>query len=202
MFIYEIRNKINGKRLIGQTVQRNVNYRWSDHKRKLRQKTHDNPHLQNAWRRYGESNFEFSVIEDDIDSIDRLNYLEIYYIDKFNARNPDHGYNIREGGRNGKLSDSTKQKLQGRIPWNKGRAWTKEERKRISQGLVGRKFTKKEQDKRSKRDYPIVLNPQGKEYNIVNLARFCREHDLNRNGMWAIISNRQKSCYGGWKVKK
>lgn len=59
--IYWIRNKINGKFYLGSTVQRYV--RWKTHKKKLRHGSHHCSHLQNAWNKYGEDAFEFSVVE-------------------------------------------------------------------------------------------------------------------------------------------
>lgn len=51
----------NGGIYIGSS--KNVNYRWSEHKRDLRKGKHSSPHFQNAWNMYGESAFTFSVIE-------------------------------------------------------------------------------------------------------------------------------------------
>jgi len=58
--IYVIRNKVNGKRYIGST--NNIKRRWKEHACLLRKGKHDNSHLQRAWDKYGEDNFEFVVI--------------------------------------------------------------------------------------------------------------------------------------------
>ena len=59
--IYWIRNVMNGKFYVGSSTQRYV--RWRTHKKKLRANRHHCPHLQAAWNKYGESSFEFSVVE-------------------------------------------------------------------------------------------------------------------------------------------
>ena len=59
--IYQIRCIPTDKIYIGSTV--NLRSRWGRHQRSLRQGKHANSHLQNAWDRYGEAAFEFSVLE-------------------------------------------------------------------------------------------------------------------------------------------
>ena len=107
-FIYSIKNKINNKIYIGQT--RCGRERWSNHKYELNNNCHSNKHLQNAWNKYGEDNFEFSILEYCI--IDNLNDSEIRWIEYYDSTNPDKGYNLESGGRvNKKISEETKQKL-------------------------------------------------------------------------------------------
>lgn len=58
--IYEIVNTINGKKYIGSSKQLNI--RKTRHFSNLRNNRHANSHLQNSFNKYGEENFEFSVI--------------------------------------------------------------------------------------------------------------------------------------------
>lgn len=58
--IYEIINLINGKKYIGQTID--FENRKKLHFSYLRNGTHDNPHLQYSYNKYGENNFEFRII--------------------------------------------------------------------------------------------------------------------------------------------
>ena len=92
--IYKIKNLINDKVYIGQSVD--VEKRWSTHKAELKNNYHHNIHLQNAWNKYGEENFEFSIIEECYTN--QLNQREIYWIAKFNSC--ETGYNLTSGGGN------------------------------------------------------------------------------------------------------
>ena len=81
MIIYTIRNKINGKQLIGKSGQV-PKKRWSQHQNTARRGIHCNPHFQRAWNKYGEENFEFLVLDETARSLKQLNLLEIFYIYK------------------------------------------------------------------------------------------------------------------------
>jgi group I intron endonuclease len=62
MGVYEIKNKVNGKRYIGSTIM-SFSKRLEHHRCLLKNGTHKNAYLQNAWNKYGEDNFEFNIIE-------------------------------------------------------------------------------------------------------------------------------------------
>ena len=97
--IYCYTNKINGKKYIGQTI--NPQMRYNAHK-----SSYQNPNdkeynslLHKAFRKHGFENFEYEVLVKNIEDIDILNELEIYYIKKFNCQTPN-GYNVESGGKN------------------------------------------------------------------------------------------------------
>ena len=96
--IYSYTNSINGKKYIGQTI--NPRQRKSQHKSSAFNENDANYDtlLHRAFRKYGYDNFIYEVLAE-VDTIEELNQLEIYYIDKFNTTTPN-GYNILEGGRN------------------------------------------------------------------------------------------------------
>lgn len=113
--IYGIRNKLNGKVYVGKT-QMNFGDRRDCHFATLRGGYHINPHLQKAWDKYGEENFEFVVLRDCTDwcSADELNKLEQVYIKQY--MDAGLAYNIGVGGDGGTnlgrhLSDATKKKI-------------------------------------------------------------------------------------------
>lgn len=69
--IYEIRNKQNGMMYIGRS--KHVEKREWEHAYRLSKGIHENPRLQNAWNKYGESNFEFSILwEEDAENLIEL----------------------------------------------------------------------------------------------------------------------------------
>lgn len=92
--IYCIENLINEKKYIG--LSKDIERRINDHKNYLRKNKHINDHLQSAWNTYGESNFNFRIIE--LCDENMLREREIYYINKFNSRNRIFGYNKTSGG--------------------------------------------------------------------------------------------------------
>jgi len=88
--VYCIRNIINDKRYIGSSA--NIEQRWRAHRHELRHKNHHSIHLQRAWDKYGESNFEFTIIK--ISSLDTLISLEQELIDLHKSSEIELGYNI------------------------------------------------------------------------------------------------------------
>lgn len=59
--IYMLLNTKNGKRYIGSSV--NIRKRLNIHRSLLKHNKHDNKHLQNAWNKYGEKAFNYSILE-------------------------------------------------------------------------------------------------------------------------------------------
>lgn len=113
--IYKITNKINGKSYIGQSLY--LERRFKEHRNKLNKGNHINPHLQNAWNKYGEENFEFEIIYvlPDFKLTDEyikyaLDCLEIGYIKEYKSLSIENGYNIQLGGLGGKQSQETIEK--------------------------------------------------------------------------------------------
>jgi group I intron endonuclease len=89
--VYQIRCKQNGKIYVGSAV--NPEGRWHSHRRDLRNGVHVNPHLQSAWNLYGETSFEFSVLEY-VDET-RLLATEQFWIDKTGCADRQIGFNIK-----------------------------------------------------------------------------------------------------------
>lgn len=78
--IYKILNKVNNNFYIGSAV--NFLKRKNVHFHHLRKNTHHSPHLQNAWNKYGEENFEFEILE--MCSLEELIDREQCYLDTLN----------------------------------------------------------------------------------------------------------------------
>ena len=96
-YIYYIINKITGERYVGQTT--NFVRRKNEHLSQLKNKTHINKKLQNAWNKYGENNFIVEKIQYDNISKEELNNEEIKYIKQYDSYN--NGYNLTIGGDGG-----------------------------------------------------------------------------------------------------
>lgn len=99
--IYCIENIDTNKKYIGQS--KDIEGRWYKHKNELRHNSHDNDYLQKAWNKYGENRFEFSILEECDES--ELNEKEVYYIDHFNTLDYRFGYNLKEGGQSGSMTE-------------------------------------------------------------------------------------------------
>lgn len=85
--VYRIDCKANNKFYIGSS--KNLTKRFYDHRYQLRYNLHLNKHLQNAWNKYGEDSFSFSIIET-VTSENQLLFTEQFYIDLLNP-----SFNIR-----------------------------------------------------------------------------------------------------------
>lgn len=99
-YIYCIENMINNKKYIGQTTV-NIDRRWIQHKSLAN--TTQKHYIHKAICKYGSDNFiinEIVSIKCDCknDLKKHLNYLEKYYIDKYDTNNDNTGYNLTSGG--------------------------------------------------------------------------------------------------------
>lgn len=97
--IYCFTNNINDKKYIGQTI--NPLQRYNAHKSNYTNKNNKeyNSLIHQAFRKYGFENFTYEILANNIDDIEILNQLEIYYIKHLNTQVPN-GYNIEAGGKN------------------------------------------------------------------------------------------------------
>lgn len=136
--IYMILNKINNKVYIGQSI--NVDNRLDGHLRELRKGKHINVHLQGAFDKYGESNFDFTVLCKA--PFEQLNTLEEYYILNFESYDEMFGYNHNYGGKNGRVPKQVKEKISNSLKGDKnpfyGKTHNEEVRKILSIANVGK----------------------------------------------------------------
>lgn len=104
--IYILRNKINDKIYVGQTTV-TLHERLQNHFKKARHggKTA----IANAIRKYGEENFYIELYQE-CKSIEELNQAEINAIEKLGSLAPN-GYNLKEGGSNGKPTQEVLDKM-------------------------------------------------------------------------------------------
>lgn len=99
--IYAIKNSINGKLYVGKS--KNCYKRLHQHLTDIKtdnRNYNENPHLLNAFKKYGEENFECYILEkineDDIDLLEKiLAEKELYWMKELDSLNRDKGYNLR-----------------------------------------------------------------------------------------------------------
>lgn len=139
--IYSFTNIINGKKLIGQSV--NIESRHNHHLCMLRNSKHNNTHLQSAWNHYGETNFKFEIILQCLPQ--ELDTWEISLIKQFNTTNRENGYNIEGGGNEFRSkSEETKRKIGAA---HKGKIISIESRLKMSKSRTGMKRTEETKNK-------------------------------------------------------
>jgi group I intron endonuclease len=134
-YIYLVTNKITHQKYVGQTLHDDVETRWKQH-RQMRSKMLGR-YILNAYRKYGIENFEFKIICMTFDEC--CNAMEEYYIKKFNTLAPN-GYNLRQGGKNSKHSEESKDLMrQNRKGKGLGVVYTEEMRRERSERFIGEK---------------------------------------------------------------
>jgi len=132
--IYEIVCTANGKRYIGSAVC--LRARKIRHLREMRGNKHRNPHLQSAFNLYGESVFEFRVIE--LCDISILKDREQFFLDTERL-----GFNIAPDAfssmRGRKHTDEWRAKHSAQM---KGRKFSEEHKRKIGEANQGRSKSK------------------------------------------------------------
>lgn len=145
--IYQILNIENQKRYIGSSE--NLSKRLANHKRSLSLNKHKNPHLQQAWNKYGEQSFKFEILllcEPQDLLVNEQMYFDFYPVSGL--------YNIClfAGNTKGyKHNEVSKEKISQRSKGNtfgKGCVHTKEHRRKISESLKKNGYKISEETKR------------------------------------------------------
>lgn len=95
MIIYLVRNKVNGKGYVGQTIK-TFEKRWTQHLSDARNERYANIILHKAIRKYGDDAFEHTILAE-TDNLPELYLLEIEQIAKQGTKVPN-GYNMTDGG--------------------------------------------------------------------------------------------------------
>jgi len=93
--VYKIYNNQTGRVYIGSSCR--IEYRWTDHKRSLKNHCHANYLMQQDYEKYGMDSFEFSIVEvcDDDSKLEREKYYaeEVYDCLNIDGKN-SKGYNL------------------------------------------------------------------------------------------------------------
>lgn len=121
--VYCITNSINGKKYIGQSID--IDRRFKQHKYRLEKNKHHNPHLQNAWNKYGEGGFDFNILK--CCKSEYLNRFEKMFIRIYDSF--ENGYNQTIGG----------ESLFGENNPMYGKSLSEETRRKMSEAKTGEK---------------------------------------------------------------
>lgn len=121
MYIYRILNNLSGKSYIGQT-RGDVHSRFNRHCRS----SSGCYAIRDSIKKYGKDNFTVEILAT-CKSQDELNYLEMYFINKYNTLVPN-GYNLTSGGSGSSgriVTNETRQKLKNSHSGSKGNNYGK-----------------------------------------------------------------------------
>jgi group I intron endonuclease len=153
--VYGIRNSINGKWYIGESV--NIKYRKSKHFSTLKYNCHKNDYLQRSWNKYGKEVFEFIILELCLE--ESLEAKEKEWIAKYKSNDFEYGYNLTDGGNVGKkMKEESKSKLSDSIKKHwlfnthpmLGKNHTQEAKNKIAAGHFGKPLSDEHKKKLAK----------------------------------------------------
>lgn len=158
--VYQIRNAITGKRYVGSAGD--IFLRWRQHRTRLRRNNHPNEHLQYAWNKYGEANFEFAILI--LCTVEQCLMNEQSCIDAFESANNNFGYNkspTAGSSRGTKLNAIARANI---ARASTGRRHTPETRARISAAHTGKTLS---QESRAK----IGASRRGRKHSLESRAK-------------------------------
>lgn len=166
--IYKIRCIGNCKFYIGSSYD--IAQRKYKHLRALRGNYHANKHLQNAFNKYGESDFKWEILE--LCELDRLIEREQYY---FDTLKPEFNITLVAGKNAGnKWTEKQKESCgfkKGMAPWNKGLKIGPQSKQLIKKRVRNRKGYKHSEETKKK----IAIGNTGKPKN-----KLTKEQLINR----------------------
>src|SRR6266581_4074152 len=215
--IYRITCIVTGKFYIGSAI--NLCKRKNIHLHALRRNTHENPKLQNAWNKYGEPTFTFEVLELVLPM--SLTAREQYWFEKLKPFD-NKGFNIaREAGSQLGLRHSPKTK--GKIRQaNLGKRLSEDHKRKLAEANKGKKHSSEsiEKYRLARLGHPvsaetrakisaaytaqmktiIVTSPDGAEYLVTGIKKFCRENHLHSFQIMQVAKGRY-SQHKGWKAR-
>lgn len=180
--IYQITNKINGKRYIGQ-------HKYSDESNPMGSYKGSGVLLHKAYKKYGIENFETEILYKRVRDKETIDAMEIWAIEKYKPE-----YNISAGGKGGsyKRSLETRRKLSLA---NKGRKnpHTSEWNKKISEANKGRKKKPISEETRKK----MSENRKGKK--LYWLEGYKHSEETKRKISEASKGNKSTTGYH-WRI--
>jgi len=145
-YIYMLKNKINGKIYIGQTI-RPIHRRFKEHRLG---KSSECVAIYRAIQYHGWENFEkdyYYCPDED------LNFDEELLVREMDTLSPG-GYNLKTGGGCGKMSEETKQKMSeshfGEKNHNYGKTPSDETKQKLREGRLGKPHTEETKKEMSK----------------------------------------------------
>ena len=137
--IYRIRNSVDGKAYFGQSTH--IRHRFTQHRQALRKNKHDNPRLQHAWNKYGESSFVFEPVEivtADLLTVTEQRWLNLNFGENCYNTNPNAEMPPMLGRKHSDVSRANEQRAEASARL-RGRPISAAHKAAISASLKGRR---------------------------------------------------------------
>lgn len=202
--IYKIINKINGKYYVGSSVNiisSNMSGRWYRHRYNLNKNNHHNDYLQRSWNKYGQNNFDFSIVET-IGDIPKLLEIEQKYLDI--AKNEQYKcYNLTFKAGGGSPTEYVKNKISKsirKLGWcGKNSPLFGIKKSKETKINMSKNHANVRGDKNPAFDNTIYRFQHIKTKNIFIGTRydFYKKYNLRRNGVNQLVYGNYNST-GGW----
>jgi group I intron endonuclease len=188
--IYLLRNAVNGKVYVGQSIH--TWRRWHEHKKCA--KRGDKSHLYDAMRKYGADVFEHEVLE--VCTPYEFDVREAYWMEQYDCRNQDKGYNLMPAGQLGRvMDDDCRERIASKLRGRKvsperlaqmkiestGRKHSEETKKKISDGNKGSNGPNTKIAAALKARYAAFTDEQKQEY--ADKRRGFKHTDESRQAM-------------------
>ena len=190
--IYEIKNILNIHRYIGSSV--NINKRFKEHINSLNKGNHHSSILQRAWNKYGESNFEFRILEKCEPIKDTLLLIEQKYLDL----NPEYNICKKSNSTQGVIFSEDRRRKIGIA--NSKRFIKPDTRRKHSENSTSSEWNS------IQRIPVLMLDDKTKEiimeFNSITQAAIYTGHKNHRVCIRRAMKGIQKTAYGfKWKYK-
>lgn len=200
-YVYVILNVVNYKVYVGQTYKP-LN-RWSSHKSEVKNGRLRFP-IHKAMAKYEIENFQFSIVEV-CETSEQVDLAEAYWIEQFDSRNSEMGYNLAVGGNVNRGWHHTEENKRKISAANLGKIMpplSEERKQKISQQMMGRKITWADKISNTQRG-KTFSEEHKKRLSEVRTGKYQGENSNQAKLTWDIVNKiRQDHATGSFSQRQ